>query len=157
VEMARKLVKNCKELGIAIHGDYIIGLPGETLESIERTIDFAKELDTETIQVSIAHAYPGTEFYDYAANHNFLAAEAQADTAGHQLPHLGYPGLGREEMMAAVNRFYDTYYFRRRVMWRIVRKALWDSEERKRLYYEAVEFLRLRAERWRNARSRVSP
>ena len=150
--MARRFVKNCKELGIAIHGDYIIGLPGETKESIERTIDFAKELDTETIQVSIAHAYRGTELYDYAAHNNFLAAEALADAAGHQLPHLEYPGLGLEEMMAAVNRFYDSYYFRRRVMWRIVSKALWDSHERKRLYHEAVEFLRLRAERWRYAR-----
>jgi hopanoid biosynthesis associated radical SAM protein HpnJ len=153
VEMARRFAKNCKELGIAIHGDYIIGLPGETKESIERTIEFAKELDSETIQVSIAHAYPGTEFYDYAAQHNYLAAEASADAAGHQLPHLEYPGLELEEMMAAVNRFYDTYYFRRRVVWRIVRKALWDSSERKRLYHEAVEFLRLRAERWKYARS----
>jgi hopanoid biosynthesis associated radical SAM protein HpnJ len=152
VEMARRFAKNCKELGIAIHGDYIIGLPGETKESIERTIEFAKELDSETIQVSIAHAYPGTEFYDYAAQHNYLAAEASADSAGHQLPHLQYPGLELEEMMAAVNRFYDTYYFRRRVVWRIVRKALWDGDERKRLYHEAVEFLRLRAERWRYAR-----
>jgi len=152
VEMARRFARNCKELGIAIHGDYIIGLPGETKESIERTIEFAKELDSETIQVSIAHAYPGTEFYDYAAQHNYLAAEASADSAGHQLPHLQYPGLELEEMMAAVNRFYDTYYFRRRVVWRIVRKALWDGDERKRLYHEAVEFLRLRAERWRYAR-----
>jgi len=153
VEMARRFAKNCKELGIAIHGDYIIGLPGETKESIERTIEFAKELDSETIQVSIAHAYPGTEFYDYAAQHNYLAAEAAADTAGHQLPHMKYPGLELEDMMAGVNRFYDAYYFRRRVVWRIVRKALWNSSERKRLYHEAVEFLRLRAERWKYARN----
>ena len=151
VEMARRFVRDCKKLGIAVHGDYIIGLPGETKESIQRTIDFAKELDTETIQVSIAHAYPGTELYDYAARNNFLAAEALADAAGHQLPHLEYPGLGLEEMMAAVNRFYDSYYFRRQVIWRIVRKALWNGHERKRLYHEAVEFLRLRAERWRYA------
>jgi len=153
VEMARRFARNCKELGIAIHGDYIIGLPGETKESIERTIEFAKELDSETIQVSIAHAYPGTEFYDYAAQHNYLAAEAAADSAGHQLPHMKYPGLELEDMMAGVNRFYDAYYFRRRVVWRIVRKALWDNSERKRLYHEAVEFLRLRAERWRYARN----
>jgi radical SAM superfamily enzyme YgiQ (UPF0313 family) len=152
VEMARRFVKNCKELGIAVHGDYIIGLPGETKETIQRTIDFAKELDTETIQVSIAHAYRGTELHDYAARNNFMAAEALADAAGHQLPHLEYPGLGLEEMMAAVNRFYDSYYFRRRVIWRIASKALWDANERKRLYHEAVEFLRLRAERWRYAR-----
>ena len=47
-----------------IHGDFIVGLPGETQESIRKTIDFAKKLDNETIQVSIAHPYPGTEFYD---------------------------------------------------------------------------------------------
>jgi len=156
VEMARRFVKNCKELGIAVHGDYIIGLPGETKESIQRTIEFAKELDTETIQVSIAHAYPGTELHAYAARNNFLAAEALADAAGHQLPHLEYPGLGLEEMMAAVNRFYDSYYFRRRVIWRIMSKALWDAHERKRLYHEAVEFLRLRAERWKYARKAPS-
>jgi hypothetical protein len=46
-----------------------------------------------------------------------------------------------------VNRFYDEYYFRPRVVWRIVKEALWDSHERKRLYHEATDFLRLRAER----------
>ena len=50
-------------------------------------------------------------------------------------------------MMAAVIRFYDSYYFRPQVVWRIVRKALWDAHERKRLYQEAVEYLRLRSER----------
>lgn len=152
LDMARAFVKNCREVGLAIHGDFIIGLPGETTESIQRTIAFAKELDLETIQVSIAHAYPGTELYDYAVRNNFLASEARADSEGHQL-HLEYPGLGPKEMMGAVNRFYDSYYFRPRVVWRIVRKALWDGDERQRLYQEAVEFLRLRAERWKFARS----
>ena len=64
---------------------------------------------------------------------------------GHQLPHLEYPGLSREYMVESVNRFYDSYYFRPRVAWRIVRDALWDAHERKRLYHEAVDFLKLRA------------
>jgi radical SAM superfamily enzyme YgiQ (UPF0313 family) len=154
LEMARAFAKNCRKLGILIHGDFIIGLPGETKHSIQRTIDFAQELDTDTIQVSIAHAFPGTEFYDYARRNNFLRGEALADTQGHQLPHLDYPWLGPEEMMAGVNRFYDSYYFRPKVIWRIVRKAVWDAHERKRLYHEAVEFLRVRTERWRYARKR---
>ena len=153
VEMARQFVKNCKKLGIVIHGDYIIGLPGETKETIERTIDFARELDTETIQVSIAHAFPGTELYTQMAKSGYLAERPMSDALGHQLPHIEYPGLSREEMMAAVNRFYDSYYFRPRVAWRIVRKALWDGHERKRLYQEAVEYLRLRSERWKYARN----
>jgi hopanoid biosynthesis associated radical SAM protein HpnJ len=149
VEQARAFVKNCKKVGIVIHGDFIIGLPGETPESIERTIQFAKELDCETIQVSMAHAYPGTELYNWAGERGFLASEAAADSSGHQLPHLEYPNLGREQMMSAVNRFYDEYYFRPRVVWRILRNSLWDSHERKRLYHEAVSFLRLRSERLR--------
>jgi hypothetical protein len=39
-----------------VHGDFIIGLPDETKETINKTIDFAKELDCETIQVSLTHA-----------------------------------------------------------------------------------------------------
>lgn len=155
VEMARTFVQNCKRVGITIHGDFIIGLPGETPQTIERTIAFAKELDLETIQVSMAHAFPGTELHDYLVQNHFLATEALTDANGHQLPHIEYPGLRREDMLAAVNRFYDEYYFRPRVVWRILRKALWDSHERKRLYHEAVEFLRLRAERWKMARKGV--
>ena len=56
--------------------------------------------------------------------------------------------------MDAVNRFYDSYYFRPRVAWRIVRDALWDSHERKRLYHEAVDFLKLRADRMKVSRTR---
>jgi hypothetical protein len=56
-------------------------------------------------------------------------------------------------MMAGVNRFYDSYYFRPKVIWRIVRKAVWDAHERKRLYHEAVEYLRVRTERWKYART----
>lgn len=146
-EMGRKFVKNCKKVGIKVHGDFIIGLPGETKETINQTIEFAKELDCETIQVSLAHAMPGTELHDQMSKEGFLRVEALADSGGHQLPHIEFPHLSQPEMMAGVNRFYDEYYFRPRVAWRIVREALWDSHERKRLYHEATSFLKLRAER----------
>ena len=113
-----------------------------------------QELDCDTMQVSVAHAYPGTELYNFASTNGFLSTEAVTDSGGQQLPHLEYPGLNREEMMAAVNRFYDSYYFRPRVVWRIVSEALWDSHERKRLYEEAVSYMRTRAARWKYAQNR---
>jgi radical SAM superfamily enzyme YgiQ (UPF0313 family) len=149
IEMARAFMKNCRKVGIRVHGDFIIGLPGETRETIQKTIDFAKELDCETIQVSLAHAMPGTELHEYMAAQGFLKVEALADSGGHQLPHIEYPHLSKAEMMGGVNRFYDEYYFRPKVVWRIVREAIWDSNERKRLYHEAVDFLKLRSERWK--------
>jgi hopanoid biosynthesis associated radical SAM protein HpnJ len=152
VEMGRAFVRNCKRVGLAVHADFIIGLPGETKETIEHTIEYAKELDAETVQISVAHAFPGTELYEYAAKNGFLASETRADGLGRQLPHITYPGLSLEDMMAGMNRFYDSYYMRPHVVWRIARKALWDSHERKRLWEEGVEYLRVRAERWKYVR-----
>ena len=135
---------------MVVHGDFLIGLPGETPETINRTIEFAKELDPETIQVSIAHAFPGTELYDYLIKNNYFRYDAEmTDGKGHQLPHIEYPGLPRSAMMEAVDRFYREYYFRPRVIWRIVKKAIFNSRERKRLTQEAVEYLRLHSDRVR--------
>ncbi|HMK30990.1 MAG TPA: hopanoid biosynthesis associated radical SAM protein HpnJ [Terriglobales bacterium] len=148
VERARQFTKDCHKLGLTIHGDFILGLPGESRESIRRTMDFAKELDVETIQVSVAHAYPGTEFYDFAVKNGFIVpGSAMVDKAGHQLAHIQYPGLATEEILESVHRFYDEYYFRPKAVFRILRRAAFDSGERKRLYKEAKSFLKLRATR----------
>ena len=147
VEMAQRFTANCKKLGLVIHGDFIVGLPGETRESIRRTIDFAKKLDTETIQVSIAHPYPGTEFYDYANKNDFITIDSMTDDEGHQLPNVVYPGLDRADLVEWVERFYDEYYFRPRVIWRFVREMVFDSAERLRLTKEAREYMSLRSKR----------
>ena len=153
VERARAFMKDCKKLGLVVHGDFILGLPGETRETIRKTIDFAKELDPETIQVSVAHAYPGTELYDFAKKNGFILNEQQmVDAGGHQLAHIEYPGLPRDYVMEMVHRFYDEYYFRPRAIFRIVRKAAFDSTERRRLYREAKAFLKLRGQRNRYAK-----
>ncbi len=125
-----------------------MGLPGETRETINNTIAFAKELDVETIQVSVAHAYPGTELYDYAMKNGFMVADNKmVDEGGHQLAHIQYPGLPADEILDAVHRFYDEYYFRPKAAFRILRKAAFDSNDRKRLYKEAKTFLKVRAMR----------
>jgi hopanoid biosynthesis associated radical SAM protein HpnJ len=147
VDMARRFTKNAHSLGLTIHGDFIVGLPGESSESIRRTIDFAKELSTETIQVSIGHPYPGTEFYDYVKENGLITIDAMTDDQGHQLPNVVYPGLDRAELVDWVERFYGEYYFRPKAAWRVVRKAILNNDERKRLYKEAREYLALRSKR----------
>jgi hopanoid biosynthesis associated radical SAM protein HpnJ len=147
IDMAERFTANCKKLGLLVHGDFIIGLPGETRDSIRRTIDFAKRLDNETIQVSIAHPYPGTEFFDYAKKNNLITIDSMTDETGHQLPNIIYPGLDRAELVEWVERFYGEYYFRPRVIWRVVRKAIFDTSERRRLYKEAREYMALRSKR----------
>ncbi|HLW87209.1 MAG TPA: hopanoid biosynthesis associated radical SAM protein HpnJ [Terriglobales bacterium] len=148
VERARQFTKDCHKLGLVVHGDFILGLPGETHETIENTIKFAKELDVETIQVSVAHAYPGTELYDYAMKNGFIVADTKmVDDGGHQMAQIQYPGLPADDLMEAVHRFYDEYYFRPKAVFRILRKAVFNNVERKRLYKEAKSFMKLRAAR----------
>jgi radical SAM superfamily enzyme YgiQ (UPF0313 family) len=153
VERARAFMKDCKKLGLVVHGDFILGLPGESKETIRKTIEFAKELDCETIQVSLAHAYPGTELYDFAKKNGFIINDQEmVDEGGHQLAQIEYPGLPRDYILEMVHHFYDEYYFRPRAIFRIVRKAAFDSTERRRLYKEAKSFLKLRAQRNRYAK-----
>jgi hopanoid biosynthesis associated radical SAM protein HpnJ len=147
LERARQFTKDAHKLGLVIHGDFILGLPGETRETIQNTIAFAKELDVETIQVSVAHAYPGTELYDFAVKNNFMVKGSMVDEGGHQLAHIEYPGLPADEILHSVHRFYDEYYFRPKAVFRILRKAAFDSDERKRLYKEAKTFLKVRSMR----------
>jgi radical SAM superfamily enzyme YgiQ (UPF0313 family) len=147
IDMAQRFTANCKKLGLLVHGDFIVGLPGESRESLRRTIDFAKRLDCETVQVSIAHPYPGTEFYDYASRNGLITIDSMTDETGHQMPNVVYPGLDRAELVDWVERFYGEYYFRPRVVWRVVRKAIFNNAERRRLYKEAREYLALRAKR----------
>ena len=150
VERARQFTKDCKKLGLLVHGDFILGLPGETKETIRRTIDFAKELDVETIQVSVAHAYPGTELYDYAKANGFILNEGaqMVDEGGHQVAMIEYPGLPRDYVMEMVHRFYDEYYFRptSHLPHRAQSRSS-TTQERKRLYMEAKQFMTLRASR----------
>ncbi|HEY2466754.1 MAG TPA: radical SAM protein, partial [Terracidiphilus sp.] len=147
VDRARAFVHDCHDLGLTIHGDFILGLPGETKESIQNTIKFAKGLDVETIQVSIAHAFPGTELFDYAKSNGFIVhTAAMNDESGHQMAHIEYPGLPTDYVLEMVHRFYDEYYFRPKAAARVVWKAIVNRDLR-RLYREARSFLKLRAQR----------
>ena len=148
IDMARRFTANCKKLGLTIHGDFIVGLPGESRETIQRSISFAKELDVQTIQVSIAHPFPGTEFYDHVKKNGLISIdETMTDEAGHQLPNYTYPGLDRGELVDWVERFYGEYYFRPKVAFRLVSKAMFNGNDRRRLYKEAREYLALRSKR----------
>ncbi|HZS04901.1 MAG TPA: hopanoid biosynthesis associated radical SAM protein HpnJ [Blastocatellia bacterium] len=142
-----EFVKNCKKVGIKVHADFIIGLPGETRETIKETIAYAKEMDAETIQVSVAHAYPGTEMYEWFRANGVILNTTMSDELGQQLPMANFPHLSGAEMLEWVHKFYDEYYFRPKVVARIVGRAMFDGRERRRLYKEAREFLQTRARR----------
>ncbi|WP_242182496.1 hopanoid biosynthesis associated radical SAM protein HpnJ [Sphingomonas sp. CARO-RG-8B-R24-01] len=140
-DVARQFTKDCHELGVVIHGTFILGLPGETLETIEETINYAKEIDPHTIQVSLAAPYPGTFLYKQATENGWFDNSHELLTdGGNQIAQLSYPHLSSAVIFDKVEEFYKRFYFRPSKIWEIVREMLTDWDMMKRRLREGVEF-----------------
>jgi len=140
-EQAVEFTRNCKKLGLSVHGAFIMGLPGETRDTIRETIEFAKALDLNSIQASLASPYPGTEFWDLCKDEGWIASEAYIDDTGHQMCVINYPHLSNKEIFDAVELFYNKFYFRPKYIGRSIMKMIVDGEERKKLLKEGKQYL----------------
>ena len=113
VDRMRKFAADAKRAGLQIHGDFIIGLPGETRETIDSTRRFLNEIRPHTLQVSVAHPFPGTEFYDWAVENGYLAGgdlKEYLTSDGHQAGVFSLPGLPAEQMVDVVDDMLRSYY-----------------------------------------------
>ena len=154
IEFARKFTKDCRELGITIHGTFIMGLPGETRETIEETIRYAREINPHTIQVSLAAPYPGTFLYKQALENGWLKdADAElVDEDGVQIAPISYPHLSHTEIFDSVEELYRRFYFRTTKIASIVGEMLASPQMMQRRLREGLEFLEFLRERRRVAR-----
>ncbi len=144
-DIARRFTEDCRKLGIVIHGTFILGLPGETRETIEKTIDFAKQINPHTIQVSLAAPYPGTTLYKQAVENGWLQENDAANLVndkGVQLAAISYPHLSKEEIFHSMEVFYKRFYFRPGKIWEIVKEMLVSWDMMKRRLREGAEFFR---------------
>src|SRR6202049_675016 len=142
VDVARRFTKDCRDLGIKIHGTFIMGLPGETRATIEETINFATEINPHTIQVSLAAPYPGTFLFDQAVKNGWLD-EAHAelvDKDGVQIAPLHYPHLSHTEIFDSVEEFYQRFYFRAGKIASIVGEMIRSPQVMQRRLREGIEF-----------------
>ena len=149
IEVAKQFTKDCHELGIKIHGTFIVGLPGETKETIEETIRFAQEINPHTLQVSLAAPYPGTFLHKQAVENGWLD-EANAelvDEHGVQVAPLHYPHLSHTEIYDSVETFYRQFYFRAPKIASIVGEMVRSPQMMKRRLREGVEFFHFLRER----------
>jgi radical SAM superfamily enzyme YgiQ (UPF0313 family) len=155
IDWARRFSADCHKLGIKIHGTFVLGLPGETQDTIKETMQFAKEVNPHTLQVSLAAAYPGTYLYDQAKQNGWLV---DSDTGGQlvdgdgtQVSSISYPHLSQEENFQAVADFYRQFYFRPRKMFDMTSEMVQDWELLKRRLREGGEFFRFLGTRQKSA------
>jgi hopanoid biosynthesis associated radical SAM protein HpnJ len=151
LDVARAFTRHAKELGIKIHGTFILGLPGETPETIVETIRFAREIDPDTIQVSLAAPYPGTALHREALERGWLVGDGLVDGDGVQASALGYPGLPQSEIFTSVETFYRRFYFRPRKVFAMMSDMVRDPALGRRRLREGRDFLRFLRRRRRTS------
>jgi hopanoid biosynthesis associated radical SAM protein HpnJ len=149
IEVAEKFTKDCHELGIKIHGTFILGLPGETQDTIQETIRFATKINPHTIQVSLAAPYPGTALYKQALENGWLDEKHAEliDESGIQIAPLNYDHLSHQEIFDNVETFYKKFYFRAPKIASIVGEMVTSPQMMRRRLREGVEFFQFLKER----------
>jgi hopanoid biosynthesis associated radical SAM protein HpnJ len=153
IEVAEKFTRDCHTLGIQIHGTFILGLPGETLETMRETREFAKRINPHTVQISLAAPYPGTFLYNQALQNGWLdAANAELiDDNGIQIAPLHYPHLSHKEIFDSLETFYRQFYFRPGKIGSIVKEMVTQPDMMKRRLREGVEFFHFLKDRKQHA------
>lgn len=106
-EKTREAVSLIKKCGMDTIVFCVVGFPGETKESIEKTISFLKTLDTTFITLGIAVPAPGTDFYRYVEKNNYLLTKDWSQYDPMQKPVFSYPDLSANEI-----EYYSRYGLR---------------------------------------------
>lgn len=113
IQDIRRFAQDARRAGLLVLGDFIIGLPGETRETVEKTKKLIKEVKPELLQVSAASPFPGTEFYAWAKSNRYLLTDdtnEYLDKQGHQKAIISYPDLSSEEIVKLVDKLLKEYY-----------------------------------------------
>jgi anaerobic magnesium-protoporphyrin IX monomethyl ester cyclase len=117
-EQAFKALKWAKTAGIKNWGYFIIGLPGETEESIRETIDYAKELPLDIALFHIAAPYPGTPFfYEVVENNWFRPGTKWEEVDMDQSTVLDYENISAERLEYWQKRATREWSLRPGPMW----------------------------------------
>lgn len=123
LEQSRNAAKWTKEAGIRLRAFIILGMPGETNESIRNTIDFVKELRVDVVAFYALMIYPGNELYDMVKKEGRLLHEDYSqfssliDTKKTRL-HYVPDGMNEEELKNWIRKAYKEVYLNPRYLTR---------------------------------------
>ncbi|MDD5416965.1 MAG: radical SAM protein, partial [Candidatus Aenigmarchaeota archaeon] len=113
IEMAEDFVSNAKRAGLKIFGCFMIGLPGETHDTIEETFKFAQRLSPDMVFFQQAVPFPGTEFYNWCKMNKYITANDWSewlDKNGQLDCIVSYPDLSNKEICKIKDKLMVRFY-----------------------------------------------
>ena len=134
VEQCYQFVANAKKAGLRIHACYMVGNQGETKETMEKTLQLALKLNTDTAQFYPLIPYPGTEAYNWARQNGYLKADYDhyCRPDGTHNAVLSTPDLSSQEMVDFCNLARRRYYLRTRYILYRIKMGLTNLDDLKR-------------------------
>jgi anaerobic magnesium-protoporphyrin IX monomethyl ester cyclase len=111
---AVRAIEATRRAGIISMAYFVLGLPGETRETIEQTIQFAKRLNPDYVNFHVATPFPGTEFYDEALAHGWLTSSDWVEYEEEGSAVIRTDSLSTEELVRAQRRAMRQFYLRPR-------------------------------------------
>jgi radical SAM superfamily enzyme YgiQ (UPF0313 family) len=134
--MAQNFMDGAKKAGILIHGCFMVGNLGDTPETLQSTLEFAKKLNPNTAQFYPIMAYPGTTAYKEARERGELASDDYdlwLDKDGHHNTTVTRRGLTSQQLVNFCDRARREFYLRPKYIWTQGVMALTNSRERYRI------------------------
>ncbi len=134
--MAEKFMDGANKAGILIHGCFMVGNSGDTKETLESTLQFAKALNPNTAQFYPIMAYPGTTAYDEARSKGELVTEDYdkwLDKDGQHNTTVIRKGLTSQDLVDFCDRARREFYLRPRYVWSQAKMAIMNKRERYRV------------------------
>ncbi|MBN1984093.1 MAG: cobalamin-dependent protein [Chitinivibrionales bacterium] len=145
IEKIRQFRKDAARAGILIHGCFMVGNKGETAQSMERTLCFAKELNTDTAQFFPIMVYPGTEAYTYFDEKGWITTKDYRKWLTKDGLHssvVSNPELTYDVLVAFCNRARREFYLRPRFILAKCIQMFTHPKEAKRLLKAFKTFYR---------------
>lgn len=106
LKQAEEAVRIAKKCGIRIRGNFMIGFPVSTHQTICNSIRFAKRLPVDRYRFFIVSPLPNTKMWDYIVEHRQLAEDFDWNNVHFLAPCLKIPGLSKEDIVGYVGVAY---------------------------------------------------
>lgn len=145
LEQAKKAIAMTRQAGIMAHGFFMVGNLGETWDSVDRTINFMKELDADSVSCSIIVPFPGTEIYNLAKEKGWLEEtdwakfNATPHSIGYFLPVMRTEAMSREELVKAYYKVINSFIMTK------IKKRYGTAFYLNPIFYRQEVFRRIRA------------
>jgi radical SAM superfamily enzyme YgiQ (UPF0313 family) len=144
-EMQLNFMEDCRKIGLLVNGCFILGMPGDTRETVRETIEFAKKLNPDTAQFYSAYAYPGTEMWEWAKKNNYLTSErydALLTEEGYHKGNVNLPELPAEEADKLCRQALKEFYLRRNYIIPKLKQIITNFDEAKRTLMSSRTFFK---------------